>query len=1649
MMAKKQIFVVLGMHRSGTSVITRGLQALGVDLGPRLLPPEAGINDKGFWEDIDITAFDVDLLKDLGHDWHTLTPILEQEMESPAITPLKLRAAQLLRSRLTDTDVFGLKDPRMARLMPFWLQVFEHLQIDASFVVACRNPMNVAHSLAKRDGFALEKGYLLWFEHMLQSVKHTEQYRRIFVDYDLMLSNPQYQLERISSALGLPFSADNQSFLEYRNEFLELSLRHNDFVPKDLSLDTAAPEDVRKLSELLSGLVNEQLEDDETLKKNIDNLHGSMIGRHPVFRLMRSLEDRAHGLTLRLEEAEMISARLAAQVNEAHSLNSQTQEALAVSRKEFAESADKLHQQIEHTALQSAQLREQQASLTCLEKSLDRKTLDAQQLAKTLSVSNSVRGALKNLLRAVTTRLQAGRIRRELHKGSLFNADYYRTTYPDVAAAGVDPLEHYLNQGWHEGRNPSLDFSTTGYLDVYSDVRSQAINPLLHYYKHGNAEGRAVPTTTGAITWLPPRKMGLEQIKHIIRALATQPGLAGKFITQTRRMGFRHAWILARNKLRHIVSSHRDINKEQKETTREEKHDPYNIVPYYLNPHHHEDGAKLPAIKIGIHLHLFYDDMTDDCIRYLSNIPLPFDLYLSIPKHVDLETCTASFTSELPLAKRVIVEQVPNRGRDLAPLIIQFGQRLTNYDVIAHFHTKKSPHKHTLNGWFDALMRTLCGSHSNVYQILHLLTDDAKVVYPAGHQIAHWDSSGWSDNQEIAKTLLTQYTDFDVADFQQVEFPQGSMFWAKSAALREFLTLPLAYNDFDEEPIAEDATLAHALERLILVFPTQHKGRSYRLESAELSDEPQHFYEEQHDFSNKIADNGIKVLAYYLPQFHPTPENDRWHGAGFTEWHKVAAANPLFKGHFQQHIPHPDIGYYHLESPEQLIKQSEMMRQSGVHGLIFYHYWFTGKLILEKPAQMLLDNPEINMPFSFCWANENWTRRWDGNEKEILLGQTYSVADAAAFVHYLIPFFKDERYIKIEGRPVLFIYRPSAIEHIDDYLRVWREECELNGLPAPYIVATLTRGAVSPAHYGMDAAVERVLHDWTGGNVADIRHELSPYWPLNGSVLDYSEVADHYMHKELHNDYTLFRSLVPTWDNTARYGSEAILLHRFTTPKFQEWLEHLIRYSVTELPADRRFVVVNAWNEWAEGAHLEPDTQFGYSYLNSIGRALCNYNFNEINYLEPQLSSRLTLRITLTDDVKHQLISDSEARRKFLHCLGMSTILQKCTIAIDEPDLANELATKGIHCTTPDLIDYNFTLNFDTLYLFPSNCIELLLLTALRYPGFKITPSVLNSPDYLHNPQAINLEVDYWLRAGMEITSEKNIFRGYKVALKAACFRLFIASKENISEGSSPQISTIMRFHRQGSLAMLTNALLSLMTQADCRVRLNLAVQDLDTQDMARLNAELAQIPWSAGCDPIIRSYHSTQSNPDLRSLMLNETLKAVGSGYVAFLDYDDVLFPEAYRGLVGQLEKSGKNASFARVYKTRVDARTGMILKRDKTYEYGFSYEEFIKLNHAPLHSFMLNLDKIDLSTIHYYEDMKFMEDYYLTLQLFSQKNTDWVSLRNDNYIGDYIHRTGGASNTLALNNDDERRALLKSTHYVECEKRITELRRKLTTMR
>ncbi len=290
---QKRIVVVLGMHRSGTSLLTRGLETLGVSLGDRLMPA-AKDNPKGFWEDLDINALNVALLEALGHNWDTLTPVVPEDLRAPAVSEFKLRAAEVVRSKLVGTSCYGLKDPRVARLLCFWDDVFAHLKLHVTYVIACRNPLSVARSLAERNGFDREKSYYLWLEHMLASLLWSVRRDRIVVDYDLLIADPAGQLRRLAAGLGLPFDPEAPHFVEFRTNFLEDTLRHNHHQLEDFSLDRALPPGVDELYKALFQLAGDTLSfDSPDLESLLERLSAQQKQLYPALRYMRSNEERA------------------------------------------------------------------------------------------------------------------------------------------------------------------------------------------------------------------------------------------------------------------------------------------------------------------------------------------------------------------------------------------------------------------------------------------------------------------------------------------------------------------------------------------------------------------------------------------------------------------------------------------------------------------------------------------------------------------------------------------------------------------------------------------------------------------------------------------------------------------------------------------------------------------------------------------------------------------------------------------------------------------------------------------------------------------------------------------------------------------------------------------------------------------------------------------------------------------------------------------------------------------------------------------------------------------------------------------------------------------------------------------------------------
>jgi lipopolysaccharide biosynthesis protein len=364
------------------------------------------------------------------------------------------------------------------------------------------------------------------------------------------------------------------------------------------------------------------------------------------------------------------------------------------------------------------------------------------------------------------------------------------------------------------------------------------------------------------------------------------------------------------------------------------------------------------------------------------------------------------------------------------------------------------------------------------------------------------------------------------------------------------------------------------------------------------------------EFNLSTDPQSARVIAFYLPQFHPIPENDTWWGKGFTEWRNVARAKPRFEGHYQPHIP-ADLGFYDLRLAETREAQAALARQSGISGFMYYHYWFDGRELLERPLRDVVTTGVPSFPFCICWANENWTRRWDGGAGEVLMAQRYSAEDDLRHIRHLVQYLQDERYITVDGKPLLCIYRIDELPDPRRTTDLWRDEAVRAGLPDLYLCHVISSGVLDPdpSHYGCDAAIEfqpdwRRLPPRIEPRRRGLRRRVRADDPfaLNG-VLQYPELVAAAMATPA-VPYKLFPCVTPGWDNSPRKPHSAYIFINNTPRLYGVWLEHALRTAQGHFTGDERLVFVNAWNEWAEGNHLEPDLRWGHAFLDASKAAI-------------------------------------------------------------------------------------------------------------------------------------------------------------------------------------------------------------------------------------------------------------------------------------------------------------------------------------------------------------------------------------------------------------------------------------------------------------
>lgn len=400
------------------------------------------------------------------------------------------------------------------------------------------------------------------------------------------------------------------------------------------------------------------------------------------------------------------------------------------------------------------------------------------------------------------------------------------------------------------------------------------------------------------------------------------------------------------------------------------------------------------------------------------------------------------------------------------------------------------------------------------------------------------------------------------------------------------------------------------------------KPSSYRKKDYETYIKKMEIIQESNEYKdfceyNTPVKSNVKPIAFYLPQFHCFEENEQWYGKGFTEWTNVTKSIPLYAGHYQPHLP-IDVGFYNLNNNDVIYRQIELAKNYGIHGFAFYYYWFSGKKLMEKPIYNYLNDKNLNFPFCLCWACENWSKLWDGGNKELLIESKLNNGDAELFWNDILPFLKDSRYIRINNKPVIIMYRPNKFEKekVKNFIETIRLKAKKEDFKELYLIWAITNDIPSetlefnPQEWGFDACLEFPPHGIRNNKNKDKNIEIksiSGYLnpDFRGTIYDFKDFITNQKYEKPLFNTNIYRGIFPTWDNSSRKAKTGALIFHGTVPDYYKiWLKSILDWTKNNRAQDEQYIFINAWNEWAEGAHLEPDMRYGYAFLQATREVL-------------------------------------------------------------------------------------------------------------------------------------------------------------------------------------------------------------------------------------------------------------------------------------------------------------------------------------------------------------------------------------------------------------------------------------------------------------
>jgi GT2 family glycosyltransferase/glycosyltransferase involved in cell wall biosynthesis len=822
---------------------------------------------------------------------------------------------------------------------------------------------------------------------------------------------------------------------------------------------------------------------------------------------------------------------------------------------------------------------------------------------------------------------RTNKINRMLIEASdLFDRNRYIEQYPDVADDGLDPLEHYLTVGWRDGREPGSNFSSRGYLSKYPDVAALNTNPLLHYLKHGKAEGRN------------PRPK-LTQMGTPVGEEYEQVQASGLFDQEFYLNTYADVKAANIDALEHYLTNGWKENRDPSSAFSTEGYFQLNpdVASANMNPlvHYVTNGKaesraivarsafKRAAAGGGTVSNSPPDLFDFRAAERTANTMVMFNVTDRSALNALLE-----WTRENKVEADILITY-PN---EITPLQNPISVARTSSVFALPYPTSWSASRtfmHLVNNgplvdyhrvlWAHKFGEASLAQSEYSNNLRALLASSAS---PTSLTSDQFDLLVLDDHLEIRRAIGTIFARLGRQRPQgTLEVPSGDIIGIPSLIINQLKSCRVGDRDLGND---------HQSNKLIasIIGAIAEEGDIDRVASVETSS------------AGVTSGDGrtVKAIAFYLPQFHPIPENDRWWGKGFTEWTNVTKARPLFRSHYQPQLP-ADLGFYDLRSPETQLAQANLAHDYGLHGFCYYYYWFDGKKVLNEPIEQMLESGSPNFPFCVCWANENWSRNWDGQNRHVLLEQHYSEESNRALIHEFIKLMRDERYIRHNGKPVLLVYRIRIIPNWLETARMWREECRKAGIGEIHLCAVrfgLEPLDGQPSEFGLDSFVLFPPHESEKVDARGSVHDLAR--DFNGTIFDY----DAAMWNDLERfddgyEWPVHRGVMLGWDNTARRPRDSRIFLGSTPARLHRWLKGIVRQENQHNKAQESLVFVNAWNEWAEGTMLEPSTRFGRGYLEALRSAIGSM---------VRTSERPSPRAVVEVEVVHQ--AEARVRTKWL-----------------------------------------------------------------------------------------------------------------------------------------------------------------------------------------------------------------------------------------------------------------------------------------------------------------------------------------------------------------------------------------------------------------